>query len=82
MGCHNFLLDHDDDVKLYDFVGSSIDGEMLTCYYESRASYILSLEAPRNGKWRLLGLGLRVLHWELRSSRSRRVNRWGTPTYE
>lgn len=31
MGCHNFLLDEDDNVKLCDFGGSSIDGSKPLC---------------------------------------------------
>ena len=27
IGCHNILLDHQKDVKFYDFAGSLIDGE-------------------------------------------------------
>ncbi|KAI9695576.1 MAG: hypothetical protein M1836_006416 [Candelina mexicana] len=37
MGCHNLLLDHDDNIKFCDFSGSSIDGSEPTCCYESRA---------------------------------------------
>lgn len=34
VGCHNMLLDDDDNLKLSDFAGSSIDGSKATVVYE------------------------------------------------
>ncbi|KAI9712501.1 MAG: hypothetical protein M1812_006917 [Candelaria pacifica] len=46
MGCHNLLLDHEDNIKFCDFAGSSIDGEKPSCYYESRATYPFPRGSP------------------------------------
>lgn len=39
LGCHNLLLDENDDLKLCDFGGSSIDGEKPTVCYEKRGRH-------------------------------------------
>ncbi|KAI9695577.1 MAG: hypothetical protein M1836_006417 [Candelina mexicana] len=46
MGCHNMLLDRNDNIKFCDFAGSSIDGEKSSCYYESRATYPFPRGSP------------------------------------
>ena len=37
IGCHNILLSKDDDVKLADFAGASVDGKKGNVYYETRS---------------------------------------------
>ena len=39
IGCHNLLLDKNDDLKLCDFGGASIDGEKSTVCYERRSRH-------------------------------------------
>ena len=45
IGCHNILLDKNDDLKLCDFGGSSIDGEKSTICYEKRSQHP-SIQGP------------------------------------
>ena len=37
VGCHNLLLDKNDNLKLCDFAGASIDGEKATVIYKRRS---------------------------------------------
>lgn len=37
IGCHNILIDKDDNVKISDFAGASIDGEKSKVCYETRS---------------------------------------------
>lgn len=45
IGCHNLLLDKNDDLKLCDFGGASIDGEKPTVCYERRSQHP-NIEGP------------------------------------
>ena len=37
IGCHNILINKDNDVKLADFAGASVDGKKGNVYYETRS---------------------------------------------